>query len=87
MIPDTAEGDIFWRRKQRAGYRPTCRAGAPSVSLHGCCKGLRKRDSSVTLERCRHVHQAELWQKRLQLSWGAPGVHAGMQEEQQEPLH
>ncbi len=27
MIPDTAEGDIFWRRKQRAGYRPTCRAG------------------------------------------------------------
>ena len=28
MIPNTAEGDIFWRRKQRATYRPTCRAGA-----------------------------------------------------------
>ena len=27
MIPDTAEGDIFWRRKQRAAYRPVCRAG------------------------------------------------------------
>ena len=37
MIPDTAEGDLFWRRKQRAAYRPTCRAGVSSWSLYGRC--------------------------------------------------
>ncbi len=38
MIPDTAEGDIFWRRKQRAGYRATCRAGMPWMLLSRHCR-------------------------------------------------
>ena len=49
MIPNTGDGDIFWRRKQRAAYRPRCRAGTLCAGERALRAGFARRAATPAL--------------------------------------